>query len=188
MAEGNGNGGGGEVVDQPKDRGEPIAVEERDQRPLETVTGTSIDAMNGGDGNQGRDEEAAGGGEHRAMKIEPRVTDQAGVVGPRIEPLDPSTAARGSVATNGGSGDAGSGGDPHAPKLDARVMDEVWIVGPNVEPEGSSSVAEGSPVVDRGSKGAKDSGVDVNDTGPSEFQPKDSDKGNGVAVEEERTT
>ncbi|KAI8563428.1 hypothetical protein RHMOL_Rhmol03G0110600 [Rhododendron molle] len=93
----------------------------------------------GGDSNQGREQEAAGGEEHRAVEPEPRAMDEAGAVGPRVDP------------------------------------------------EGPSATVEGSPAVG-GSDVVSDSATVEDDTGPNESPPRGSDKGKGIAVEEEQTT
>ncbi|KAI8529850.1 hypothetical protein RHMOL_Rhmol11G0006400 [Rhododendron molle] len=53
---------------------------------------------------------------------------------------------------------------------------------------GSGTIAEGSPELGGSSGDVEGSGAVGDDTGPSQTPPRDSTKGKGVAVEEERTT
>ncbi|KAI8568944.1 hypothetical protein RHMOL_Rhmol02G0239900 [Rhododendron molle] len=105
-----------------------------------------------------------------------------------------TTSVEGATVGDGSDGDGDReqeiGGEDvrRATEEEPRATVEASPVGPGVESEGSGSVAVGSRVVDRSSGGARDSGAGGDDTGPSESQTRDSDKGKGVVVEEERTT
>ncbi|KAI8568230.1 hypothetical protein RHMOL_Rhmol02G0182500 [Rhododendron molle] len=117
MAEHGNKEGGGEVVDQPEDRGGPMTVEETDQTMVERVRIKGADIGGGGDGDQGREQEAVGGEEHRAIEPEPRAMDEAGAVGPRVDPEGSSTTVEGSPAVWGSDvvSDSGTIGDDTGP-------------------------------------------------------------------------
>ncbi|KAI8555313.1 hypothetical protein RHMOL_Rhmol05G0165100 [Rhododendron molle] len=99
MAEESGNGGGGEVVDQSEDRGQPMAAEERVQQLLEVVASIGADTMRGGDGNQGREQETAGGDVRCAIEEEPGGLSTEARASPVIE------GSSGGVSGSGAIGD-----------------------------------------------------------------------------------
>ncbi|KAI8535753.1 hypothetical protein RHMOL_Rhmol10G0198300 [Rhododendron molle] len=118
MAEHGGNGSGGEVINRPEDAGGPMETETEDQQPAGAVESTSAVVAEGGDGSGDQQQEVGGGDEHRATEAEPRATEEIGVVGYTVEPLDPSTDVGVSVVTGRSSSDAegsGAGGDETGP-------------------------------------------------------------------------
>ncbi|KAI8572177.1 hypothetical protein RHMOL_Rhmol01G0178000 [Rhododendron molle] len=118
MADHGIGGGEGELVDQPRDRGEPMAVEQAEERVAEGVVDQSAEVASGGDGVEDHEQEATSGEEPSAVKAEPRATNQAGAVEPEIDPVGLNTTSRGSPVVDSGSGDvedSGAGGDDIGP-------------------------------------------------------------------------
>ncbi|KAI8563760.1 hypothetical protein RHMOL_Rhmol03G0134100 [Rhododendron molle] len=110
MADHGGNEGEGEVVDQPGDRGETMAVETVEEQEAEAVVNRSVETPRGGDGIQDREQEAAGGEESRAVEAEPGARDQAGAVGSSSEPKGSGMVAEGPPMVDRGSGGAEGNG------------------------------------------------------------------------------
>ncbi|KAI8538685.1 hypothetical protein RHMOL_Rhmol09G0124000 [Rhododendron molle] len=119
MADHGGNGSGGEVIDRPEDRGEPMAVEQDDQTVLEEATSDDAVVKEGGDGGRDQLQESGDGEECRATKAVPRATEETGVMRPSASPLGLSTVAEGSpMVIEGETGDVsggGAGGDDIGP-------------------------------------------------------------------------
>ncbi|KAI8535524.1 hypothetical protein RHMOL_Rhmol10G0180700 [Rhododendron molle] len=99
---------------------------------------------------------------------------------------------QGAEAESGGDGgqerqqEAADGEESRAVETDPRARDQAGAVESSREAEGSSKVAEGPPMVDRGSGVVDSSGAIGDDTGPNQTPPRDSTKGKGIYVEEER--
>ncbi|KAI8530257.1 hypothetical protein RHMOL_Rhmol11G0042400 [Rhododendron molle] len=70
MADHGGNEGEAEVVDQPGDRGETMAVETAEEQEAEAVVNRSAETPRGGDGIQDGKQEAAGGEESCARAVD----------------------------------------------------------------------------------------------------------------------
>ncbi|KAI8551021.1 hypothetical protein RHMOL_Rhmol06G0152400 [Rhododendron molle] len=121
MAENNGNGDGGDVINHSEDCGGPMVVETEDQTREGAVAGTSVVAASGGNGGEGQQQEVAGKENHHATKAEPRATEENGAVGSSIEPVGSGIAAEGTPVVGGSAGGAG-GSD---------------VAGDDVEPIGS---------------------------------------------------
>lgn len=107
MADHGGNGGVGEVIDRPEDRGGPTEIQTEDQTAATVTEGQGAVEGGNGDGGEDREQEIVGGGDQRAPEAEPCATKESGAVGPSVEPLGSSTVARASPIVVGGSGDAG---------------------------------------------------------------------------------
>ncbi|KAI8571790.1 hypothetical protein RHMOL_Rhmol01G0146300 [Rhododendron molle] len=116
MADHGTGGGEGEVVDHPGDRGEQMAVEETDQMVAEPARVEGAVLIDGGDGLQGRDQEAAGGENPRVVEGEPHARDQAGAVGSSGEPENSGMVAEGPPMVERGSGDA-EGSEEHVEEV-----------------------------------------------------------------------
>ncbi|KAI8568245.1 hypothetical protein RHMOL_Rhmol02G0183900 [Rhododendron molle] len=104
MAEHGSNESGGEVVDQPEDRGGSMTVEETDQTAAEHIGIEGAEVGGGGDGAQSREEETAGGDNPHAVEAEPRATDQAGATRSSSELEDSGMVAEGPPMVDRGSG------------------------------------------------------------------------------------
>ncbi|KAI8563794.1 hypothetical protein RHMOL_Rhmol03G0136800 [Rhododendron molle] len=107
MADHAGNSGSGENVDRPEDAGGPMETEIEHQRPAGVVEGINAVVTSGGDDGESQQQEVGGGDDHRAIVVEPHVTEEAGAVGSSVEPVGSGTVAEGSP-TVGGSSDGGS--------------------------------------------------------------------------------
>ncbi|KAI8547543.1 hypothetical protein RHMOL_Rhmol07G0204300 [Rhododendron molle] len=110
MADHDGNGGTGEVVDRPEGRGEPMAVEQEDQQLVEAIAHTGAVVEVGGDGAQGREQEVGDGENPHATEENPRATVPIGAVGSISEAEGPGVVAEGPPMVGGSSGGSGSGG------------------------------------------------------------------------------
>ncbi|KAI8542706.1 hypothetical protein RHMOL_Rhmol08G0159800 [Rhododendron molle] len=120
MADNSGNGGSGDVIDHPEDRGGPMEIEINDQLLGGTVASSGAVVTSGSDNDIGRDQQqdVGHGSDQRAVEAEPRATEETGAAGHSVEPLDPSTTVEGSVMTSSGPRDAGgsgTGGDEAGP-------------------------------------------------------------------------
>ncbi|KAI8555309.1 hypothetical protein RHMOL_Rhmol05G0164800 [Rhododendron molle] len=101
MAEHGDSGDRGEVVNHPRDEGASMEPKIGDQTVAMEVTGTDAETTSGGDGVQDCEQEAVGGEEHRTVEPEPRAMDEAGAVGPRVDPGGPSSTVEGSYVIGG---------------------------------------------------------------------------------------
>ncbi|KAI8572225.1 hypothetical protein RHMOL_Rhmol01G0181700 [Rhododendron molle] len=131
MAEHGSNEGGGEVVDQPEDRGGMMEHETGDQAVGEAVGVTNAVAMSGGDGEQEQQQEVGDDEDRRASEVEPRATEHATAAGSISEPVGTNTEARASPVVGGSSGDAENSGT---------IGDET---GPNGSPPRDSGKGKG---------------------------------------------
>ncbi|KAI8547560.1 hypothetical protein RHMOL_Rhmol07G0205700 [Rhododendron molle] len=110
MADHGVGGGEGEVVDQPGDRGETMAVEIEEEQAAEAVASRSAEIPHGGDGVLGREQETSREEVRRTIESVPRAMDQVGAVGSSSEPMNSGTAAEGPPMVERGFGDVeGSG-------------------------------------------------------------------------------
>ncbi|KAI8572113.1 hypothetical protein RHMOL_Rhmol01G0173300 [Rhododendron molle] len=96
MADNKNNGGGGEVVDRPEDRGGPMAIEGADQTAAELVGVEGAVVASSSDGGEDQQQEIGSGGEGRAREPDARAMEQAGAMGPNIEPMGPGSVAEAS--------------------------------------------------------------------------------------------
>ncbi|KAI8559580.1 hypothetical protein RHMOL_Rhmol04G0185400 [Rhododendron molle] len=110
MAEHGDSGGGGEVVDHSENRGGPMSVKEADQTAAEPIRIEGAEITSGGNGGKGYEQETAGVEESRAVNGKPRTTDQAGAVGPRVDPAGPSSMVESLSVIRGSGNVVGSGG------------------------------------------------------------------------------
>ncbi|KAI8550652.1 hypothetical protein RHMOL_Rhmol06G0123900 [Rhododendron molle] len=155
MAEHGGDGVDGDVINQPKNRGGPMAVEETDQTTADPVGVEDAVVEEGGD-DGGNREQATGGEENRrAIEMEPRATEPARAVGSISEPAGTNTEARASPTVGGSSGGVeGSGvvGDDPGPSQtslrDSAKGKEAVIAEEPVEEEqmGKEQTTEVAPV------------------------------------------
>ncbi|KAI8560122.1 hypothetical protein RHMOL_Rhmol04G0231400 [Rhododendron molle] len=112
MADHGGNGGTREVVDRLEDRGGPMetqpedqqSVETRDQQSVEAITNTSATVEDGGDGLEGREQEADNEEKGRSTEGNPRAMVLLGAVGSIVESEGSGTVAEGSPTVGGSSG------------------------------------------------------------------------------------
>ncbi|KAI8551020.1 hypothetical protein RHMOL_Rhmol06G0152300 [Rhododendron molle] len=106
MADHDGNGSGGEVVDQSEDRGGPMAVEDVGQAAAEPARVEGAVLTGSGDDIQGREQEVAGGENPRAVEGVSRARDQAGAVESSRGSEGLGMVAEGPAMIERGSGDA----------------------------------------------------------------------------------
>ncbi|KAI8538364.1 hypothetical protein RHMOL_Rhmol09G0097000 [Rhododendron molle] len=84
MADHDGNGSGGEVVNRTRDEGASMEPEIENQMATVANGNTGAEATGGGDDGQGCEQEAAGGEEHRAAEAEPARWTRLGPWGPEL--------------------------------------------------------------------------------------------------------
>ncbi|KAI8559630.1 hypothetical protein RHMOL_Rhmol04G0188300 [Rhododendron molle] len=110
MADHGDGGNGGEVVNQPDDRGGPMESHGGDQTATEEITGTGAVVANGGDCGENQQQEIGDEEKGRVTEENPRATVLTGVVGSILAAEGLSTVAEGSSVVGGSSGDGGSSG------------------------------------------------------------------------------
>ncbi|KAI8571970.1 hypothetical protein RHMOL_Rhmol01G0162400 [Rhododendron molle] len=155
MAEHGGDGVDGDVINQPENRGGPMAVEETDQTMANPVGVEDTVVEEGGD-DGGNREQATGGEENRrASETEPCATEPARAVESISEPAGMNTEARASPTVGGSSGGVeGSGvvgddpGPSRTPLRDSAKGKEAVIAEEPVEEEqmGKEQTTEVAPV------------------------------------------
>ncbi|KAI8543454.1 hypothetical protein RHMOL_Rhmol08G0219500 [Rhododendron molle] len=118
MANRGDGGDKGEVIDQTEDRGGPMAIQTEDLTTLGEGMSTSAEGIRDSDGVQGHSEKVGDDEDRRASEAEPRATEQAKVVGSRVDPVGFVLTIEGSSVIGGSSDVAGSngvGGDDTGP-------------------------------------------------------------------------
>ncbi|KAI8524802.1 hypothetical protein RHMOL_Rhmol13G0178000 [Rhododendron molle] len=109
MADADGNGGDGDVIDRLEDRGGPMVAETGDQMREEVVAGASAVVEGGGDGEEGRERETGNEEKGRATEENPRARVLTGAVGPILAAGGSSLVGESPPMVSGSPGGAGSG-------------------------------------------------------------------------------
>ncbi|KAI8559357.1 hypothetical protein RHMOL_Rhmol04G0166800 [Rhododendron molle] len=116
MADPDGNGGGGDVIDRPEDRGGPMVAETEDQIHKEAVAGAGAVVEGGGDGGEGREQEVDRLENPCVTEENPRATVLTGAVGSILIAEGSGAVVEDSPIVGGSSGGVGgsgaAGGDP----------------------------------------------------------------------------
>ncbi|KAI8535881.1 hypothetical protein RHMOL_Rhmol10G0209000 [Rhododendron molle] len=110
MADADGNGGDGDVIDRLEDRGGPMVAKTGDQRREEFVVGASAVVEGGGDGGASQQQEVGDEENPRATEENPRATVPTGAVRSISEAEGPGVVAEGPLMVGGSSGGLGIGG------------------------------------------------------------------------------
>ncbi|KAI8555066.1 hypothetical protein RHMOL_Rhmol05G0145800 [Rhododendron molle] len=110
MADHGSEGSGGEVIDQPEDRGGPMEIQTGDQMTTEGAVGTGAAVTGGGDGGVNQQQEIGDEENPRATEENPHATVPTGAAGSISEAEGPGVMAKGSSVVGGSSGDGGSSG------------------------------------------------------------------------------
>ncbi|KAI8563674.1 hypothetical protein RHMOL_Rhmol03G0127600 [Rhododendron molle] len=131
MADHGSGGGGGEVIDQPEDRGGPMEIQTGDQTTTEGAVGTSAAVTGGGDGGVNQQQEIGDEENPHTTEENPHATIPTGAAGFISEAEGPGVVAEGSSVVGGSSGDGGSSG----------AMSD--ISGPNGSPPRDSARGKG---------------------------------------------
>jgi hypothetical protein len=189
MADHEGSGSGGNVLEQPEDRGESSTAQIEDQTTAEGATDTSATVESGGDGVRSLEQTAGDEVNRRATEAEPRAMVQDIVADPRTDPIEPSQMEEDPTAVGSSSGKTGEseqgGGDdtnPRAIEEEPRATVLGSPVGPAVAAEGPQPVEEGA--VASGSGGG-DGPIEREE--PSALPPRDPVRGKGIVGAEETT-
>ncbi|KAI8559933.1 hypothetical protein RHMOL_Rhmol04G0215000 [Rhododendron molle] len=118
MANRGDGGDKGEVIDQTEDRGGPMAIQTKDLTTVGEGMSTGAEGIRDSDGVQGRLEKVGDDEDRRASEAEPRATEQARVVGSRVDPVGFVLTVEGSSVIGSSSdvaGSSGVGGDDTGP-------------------------------------------------------------------------
>lgn len=135
MADNNGDGGAGAVIDRPEDEGGPMEVETGEQTQTQEGAVVGSGEVATGDGYSSGDREQEFGDEPvwRTPNADPRATEEPRAADPVVETLDQSTAVEGSIVAGIGSGGAGGS--------DVGSGDDI---GPNGSPPRDSAKGKGT--------------------------------------------
>ncbi|KAI8555031.1 hypothetical protein RHMOL_Rhmol05G0142600 [Rhododendron molle] len=132
-----------------------------------------------------------GGGGEVVDQIEdrggPMAVEEADLTAAEPIEIEGAAAASGSEGIQGREQEGGDQENPRAAEGEPCARVGTGVVEPNSEPADLGMVAEGPPMVGGNSSGISGSGAVGEDTGPNGSPPRGSDKGKGVAVEEEQT-
>ncbi|KAI8571978.1 hypothetical protein RHMOL_Rhmol01G0163000 [Rhododendron molle] len=145
MANRGDGGDKGEVIDQTEDRGGPMTIQTEDLTTVGEGMSIGAEGIRDGDGVQGRSEKVGDDEDRRASKTEPRATDQASVVGSRVDRVGFVLTVEGSSVIGVSSdvaGSSGVGGDDTEPvespprdsvKGKSAVIEEVQVEDVHIE-------------------------------------------------------